>query len=125
MNADEGRRPNVNERSVDQQKHLSERIAELRKSSETLAGWCLGSIIAASIRDATAPNQAAVTFGVAGVLLGVLGSSLPARAAAIDPARLDEHLLRLYRRRYALRRLTLLALLGGLGSLLWGVWAPR
>jgi hypothetical protein len=124
MTEDEGEPPSNNPRALDEQKQLTDRIGELRKSSETLAGWCLGSIVAASLRDPDGPHRVAITCGVVGVLAGMAGGTLPRQGKGIDPAQVGSHLHRTYRRRYNLRLFTILSLLGGLLSLLWGVWLP-
>src|SRR5262245_31531991 len=119
---DEGRPPSGSEQSEADQKHLAERIAETRKSAETIGGWCLGSIIAASLRNAAGPNRLAITLGVAGLVLGLVGSTTWWTPQKVDRAQLDQHLRRAYTIRYAIRASAMSALLAALLALLVDVW---
>jgi len=125
MQIDEGKPPDQRPFVLDEQKMLNDRLAELRKSSETIGGWCLASIIAASLRISATPNRIAVTFGVIGLVLGMMGSSLRSTSEPVDPAQLTAYLRRTYGRRHRARTLTVLALLAGLSSILYGVWSSK
>jgi hypothetical protein len=108
-------------RDEDDQKQLTDRLAELRKSSETLGGWCVGSVIAACLRDAQL-NRVALTLGVVGTVLGLIGSTPPNKPSLVDPAQLTDYLKKRYATRFWLRASTILALLGGLGTLMISAW---
>jgi hypothetical protein len=120
---DIGRQPNTAARQEADEKHLAERVAETRKSAETIGGWCLGSIVAASLRSAGGPNRVALTLGVVGLILGLLGATTLWRPSTVDPAQLSKHLLRSYKVRFAIRTAAIVALLAALAALVVDAWS--
>ena len=105
-------------------KHYDDRITEVRKSCETIAGWCLASIVAASLRDSR-PNTVAITLGVIGVAVGVYGSTLQSLGMGTSQRdRVLAALVKTYARRTRARKLVICLLLMALAALLADAWFP-
>jgi hypothetical protein len=94
----------------------------MRKSCETVAGFCLGNIVATSLRSPSGINKIAITCGCVGFALGVIGATIrmPRR---INNAAYDAALKRVFKKHRWLRLLALICLAAGITLLIADVWA--
>lgn len=107
-------------------KHYDDRLTEIRKSCETIAGWCLASIVAGNLRNNRLPNGVAITLGVLGVLVGLYGSTpLAQRDRHFDPDKHLAALLKTFKRRAVARFILMGVLVLALASLLLDAWHPK
>lgn len=110
----------------DRRKDLKAKLAEIRKSAETVANMCLGTIVATVLKAGSVPSgyiKVATTAGVLGALAGLVGATM--WSSSPDASRYEELLQDRYNWRARLRYVALFCLVVGLYCLLHEVWIKK